>query len=79
MEKFIGLVSFAFVLAFIAPIISCFLGGFSGWVVGLVFEEQIIGFLTRVGIDMTGMSMFDLGAALGFVGGFLKTTVHQKT
>lgn len=78
MEKFIGIVSFGLIIAFVAPIISCFLGAFAGWTVGLVFEQEIIGFLTRCGVQTEGLKMWQLGAALGFIGGYLKTTVHQK-
>ncbi len=77
MEKIASITVFALILAFIAPILSTLFGAFSGWVVGLVFEDTIMGFLARLGLNIEGLTMWQLGAALGFIGGYLKTTVHE--
>lgn len=79
MEKIVGLASFTFILIFVSPIIGVFLGAFAGWCAGLIFEETILGTLSRFGVDTDGLSMWKLGACLGFVGGYLKTSVHQKS
>lgn len=78
MEKIAGIVSFGFVLVLVGPILGVFFGALAGWCVGLVFEDTVIGTLARFGVDTSGLSMWQLGACLGFVGGYLKTTVHQK-
>ena len=78
MEKILGIVTFGAIIMFIAPAISALFGGFSGWVVGLFFEEQVRAFLEGAGINTAGLSMFDIGLALGFIGGYLKTTTHQQ-
>jgi hypothetical protein len=54
-------------------ILSTFMGGVAGWMVGLVFGDTILGVAAQLGIH--GISMFQLGVFLGFVGGFLKTKV----
>ena len=62
---------------FFFVIINTFMGGLAGWVVGLVFGETILSILAQLGIH--GVTMFQFGAFMGFVGGFLKTKVtHEK-
>ena len=57
-------------------IITTFLGAFSGWFVGLFFEETILGILSSLGVS--GFSMWQIGAFLGFVGGFFRMTNSTK-
>lgn len=70
----IGLVLLVFVLV----ILGTFFGGVAGWIVGLFFTDIIMDTLNRIGVDTMGMSMWQLGATLGFVSGFFKTTKVQK-
>lgn len=79
MEKIATYVLFVLVLALVAPVLGVLFGAFAGWLVGLVFEQTIIGFLSRVGVNTDGLTMWQVGAALGFIGGYLKTTVAQKS
>jgi len=79
MEKIAGVFAFGMILAVASPIIGVLLGAFSGWCVGLVFEQEVMGFLARLGLNTAGLTMWQLGAALGFIGGFLKTTVHHRS
>lgn len=46
-------------------------GAIAGWVVGLFFGDTILNIAGQLGIHNT--SMWQLGAFLGFVGGFMKT------
>ena len=48
-------------------------GAFTGWIVGWFFSEAILGFLATLGIK--GMTMWQVGAALGFVGGFFTRNI----
>ena len=48
-------------------------GAFAGWVVGLFFGDTILGIASQLGIR--NVTMWQLGAFLGFVSGFLKTKV----
>lgn len=62
-------------LIFVFPILCVALGAFTGWIVGLVFESTILGILAQVGI--TGVKMWQVGACLGFIGGFFRN-VNSK-
>lgn len=59
------------IFAFI--IFGTLMGAIAGWIVGLVFGDTILNILAQVGIK--GVTMFQFGAFMGFVGGFLKTKV----
>lgn len=63
---------------FLAVILSTLVGALTGWIVGWFFSETILTFFAGLGI--TGLKMWQLGAALGFVGGFFKAhqTNHGK-
>lgn len=77
MEKALaGLVATAAIL-FFAPLIGVLGGAFVGWVVGLFFTETIHAFLTAVGINTAGFAMWQIGASLGFIGGFFRPAIHQ--
>jgi hypothetical protein len=60
--------------AFLAPLLGVLFGAFSGLIVGLFFEQTIVDFMTRIGFDMAGFAVWQLGAALGFVGAFFRCT-----
>lgn len=68
-------------LIIVTVIVGTFFGGVAGWIVGLFFTDTIMGTLDRFGINTLGMSMWQLGATLGFVSGFFKASgvkVNQK-
>jgi hypothetical protein len=52
------------------------IGAIAGWVVGLFFGNTILLIAAKLGID--GITMWQFGAFLGFVGGFLKTKVTAE-
>ena len=58
----------------ILPVISTLFGAIIGWVVGLFFGKAILGILACVGIK--GFSMWQIGAALGFIGGFFTRKIN---
>ncbi len=68
----IGGVVLAALAIFVAPILGTLGGAFCGWVVGLFFKETILGILAQVGIH--GVAMWQVGAFLGFVGGFFRSS-----
>ena len=70
----IGLV----MLTIVMVILGTLFGGIAGWIVGLFFTDTIMQTLNRVGVDTMGMTMWQLGATLGFVSGFFKSTKVQK-
>jgi hypothetical protein len=61
---------------FLMVIFGTLVGGMAGWVVGLVFGDTILSIAGQLGIK--SVTMFQLGAFLGFVGGFLKTKVSAE-
>ena len=65
-------------LVIVMVILGTFFGGVAGWIVGLFFTDTIMQTLNRIGVDTMGMSMWQLGATLGFVSGFFKSTKVQK-
>lgn len=52
------------------------IGAMAGWAVGLVFSDAILSILTKLGAH--DVTMWQFGAFMGFVGGFLKTKVTAK-
>lgn len=68
-----------FVLIVIVLVIfGTFFGGVAGWIVGLFFTDTIMQTLNRIGVDTMGLTMWQLGATLGFVSGFFKSIKVQK-
>lgn len=79
MEKLaVGILLFAGAV-FFAPLLGVLGGAFSGWVLSMFgFEPVVLGFLRALGADTTGMALWHVGAAMGFLGGFLKTNVTSS-
>ena len=79
-QAFAGaLMAVGFVMLIIVMVIlGTFFGGVAGWIVGLFFTDTIMGTLNRIGVDTMGLTMWQLGATLGFVSGFFKSTKVQK-
>jgi ABC-type multidrug transport system permease subunit len=57
--------------------LSTFFGGVGGLIVGL-FTETIMDTLARFGVDTVDMTMWQLGASLGFVSGFFKSAKIER-
>lgn len=76
---FLGALGIAMLL-FVGIILSTLFGGIAGWVVGMVFP-----FVTDTIRELSGynspdkfLTDFQIGAILGFVGSFLKTSVSTS-
>jgi hypothetical protein len=54
-------------------ILGPLVGALSGLIVGIFFSTPILNVLSAMGIE--GITMWQLGAFLGFVGGFFKAVV----
>lgn len=68
----VGAVVIVGLLLLLFPIVGTGFGALAGWVVGWFFSETILTFLAGMGI--TGLKMWQIGAALGFIGGFFKSS-----
>jgi hypothetical protein len=71
----LGAVAIAAIL-FVAVLLGTLIGGIVGWVVGLVFPFVIVTLNTLTGLTLTA---FEMGAVLGFVGSFFKTSVTKES
>lgn len=56
--------------------LSTLCGAIAGWAVGLFFEKEILSVASQLGVH--NVTMWQLGAFLGFVGAFLRTTTTVK-
>ncbi len=74
----LGAIALVF-LVFILVILGTLFGGIAGWIVGLFFTETIMTTLDRFGVETMGMTMWQLGATLGFISGFFKATKLEKS
>jgi len=60
-------------LVMLGVLLSTLMGIVIGWVVGWFFTPTILGIFAALGVE--GFAMWQIGAFLGFVGAFLKTSV----
>ena len=67
----------AIALIFIAPLVGICVGAFAGWVAGLFFPHTL-GVVATVLSNGLIVAPWQIGAALGCVGGFFKTRVSQS-
>jgi hypothetical protein len=67
----LGMLGVVFLLFFLV-ILTTLGGAVAGWIVGLFFEQTILDTLARFGVNVAGLSMWNLGATLAFVGSFFK-------
>jgi len=65
-------------LVFCLIILTTLMGAVAGWVVGLFFGETILTTLSRFGVDVAGLQMWQLGATLAFIGGFFRAYQHAQ-
>lgn len=63
---------------FILRLIGPAMGALAGWIVGLVFEDTIFSVLRGFGVDTTQFTMWQLGAALSFIGAFFVITIDRQ-
>jgi hypothetical protein len=78
MENFLKVVGAVVLLAFVAflmPLIGIIFGAFAGWVVSLFWPATMAKIALVIGV--AGTPGWQLGAGLGFVGSFFKTSVQQ--
>lgn len=64
-------------LVLIAPLLGAVFGSFSGFMLGLVFDETMITLAAIIG--QPDMPAWQIGAILGIVGGFFRTAVSTSS
>lgn len=75
MEKLVSAFATALVIVFIAPVVGVLVGAFSGWVVSLLAPGWVTsGLALMFGSHINAGQLVELGAALGFLGGFFRVS-----
>lgn len=77
MEYRVATVAVAVVLLLVAGPLGALIGAVSAYMVGLVWGDGIIGTLRAIGLPER-VTMWDLGATLGFVSAFIRPTTSQR-
>lgn len=77
MCKIIGALVLLALLLFFAPILGTLVGAGVGTVVGWWFGSDLLPIFARLGL--AGFSMWQLGAFLGFVGGFFRVASSSSS
>lgn len=62
-------------LLFVAILLSTLVGGVVGWTVDLMFPFVVTTLNTLTGLELTA---FEMGAVLGFVGSFFKSSLTNN-
>lgn len=70
-----GALLFVFIV-FFAVVFGTLFGAVGGWIVGLFFADTLLSTLARMGMNTNGLLMWQLGATLGFLGGFFRGTMR---
>jgi len=69
-----SLAAFGIVILVIFTVtLGTFCGGVAGLIVGMFFTDTIMQTLNRIGVDTMSMTMWQLGATLGFISGFFRS------
>ena len=77
MLKIVGALAIAALVIFLVPVIGTFTGMITGFTVNLFFPHTSAMWLQQFGLTC---KMWQLGAMLGFAGGFFKsTTITRKS
>lgn len=64
-------------MIFLAPIFGVLVGAFSGWVVSILAPVWVPTGLKAIGLHVEANQLVEVGAALGFAGGFFRS--HLKS
>jgi ribose/xylose/arabinose/galactoside ABC-type transport system permease subunit len=59
-------------IVLVAPLLGVLGGAFSGWIVSMFFDQSIHATLAAFGLKTDQLPIWQIGATLGFVGGFFR-------
>tara|TARA_Y100000296_G_scaffold82659_1_gene112167 strand:- start:906 stop:1160 length:255 start_codon:yes stop_codon:yes gene_type:complete len=62
---------------FVAVTLGTAFGAFAGWIVGFVFSDTFTAFTAFFG--MSAFAPWQVGAFLGFLGGFIRSTLTKAS
>ena len=72
--KIVGYLALIVGAVIVLPLVGVLSGAFVGWAVSLFgFAPLILDFLRRIGVDTAGLELWQVGAALGFLGAFFRS------
>ncbi len=74
LSKIVPILVAGFFLVFFT-VFGTLMGAFSGWIVGWFFADTILDFFSYGFGPTYNLSMWETGAALGFISGFLRVRV----
>ena len=74
--RFLFMAAMLSIVFIVAVIMATVCGGISGWIVGWFFGDTILGILAQIGIS--NVSMFQVGAFLGFIASFFSKSLKIK-
>lgn len=74
----LGAILFLAFVFFLAPLLGVLIGAFSGWVISLLAPVWVTTGLGLLGFQVRPDQLVELGAALGFVGGFFKSYLKTE-
>lgn len=74
----LGVFFTALLMIFLSPIIGVLVGAFVGWVVSLLAPVWVPTGLGILGIKVAASQLVELGAALGFLGGFFRVAAKSN-
>jgi hypothetical protein len=76
--KIIGGIAVIVGLVFIAPVLGALFGAFTGWVLSILMPVWVPTGLSFIGIHVRPDQLVELGAAIGFIGGFFRSHLTTK-
>lgn len=77
-SEIVGGITIAFTYIFFTPLLGVLAGAFVGWVVSIMAPVWVPTGLKIVGINVTPDRLVELGAALGFLGGFFRVNRNNS-
>jgi len=66
------------VLLLVGSLVGAFFGMIGGWIVGWAFDETMQKLLVNV-LGLKDVVMWELGAMMGFVGGFIRSSTSSSS
>lgn len=66
-------------ILFVAPLLGVVFGAFSGWLISCFFNDPVHNVVVSLLPSLAQYTLAEIGAGLGFLGGFFRSVTTQKT